>query len=403
MNILYIHQYFVTPQEPGATRSYWISKELVNRRHHVTVVTGNSESKHEPGRFDRDGIDVIYINNYYNNSQTKLQKVWSFVKFIFQSISVAAKEKDVDLVYATSTPLTIGAVALALRTLKGWRYVFEVRDLWPEFPIQVGAVKNPVLIWLLRKFEKRIYKRSEHVVALSPGMQEGVIKAGTPIEKTSMIPNMSKPDIFYPHEMNMDVVKQFNIDLTKFNVIHFGMLAVANGLEYIIKAAIELKNRGDNSIQFLFMGEGAMQPMLEEMVKANGLHNVRFLGNHRVGVVAEVTNCCDASITSFKNLPILATNSPNKLFDSLSAGKPIIVNSAGWTKDMVEKEGCGFFVDPEKPEMLAEKLLEIKENKPLLQKWGENARRLSVEVYDKSKLSAQVANVLETTYHQLKK
>ena len=156
----------------------------------MTVITGNSESKHEAGRFDRDGIDVIYVENLYNNSQTKVQKVWSFVKFIFQSISVAAKEKEVDLVYATSTPLTIGAVALALRTLKGWRYVFEVRDLWPEVPIQVGAVTNPVLIWLLRKFEKRIYKRSEHVVALSPGMQDGVIKAGTPIEKTSMIPNV---------------------------------------------------------------------------------------------------------------------------------------------------------------------------------------------------------------------
>lgn len=369
----------------------------------MTVITGNSESKHEPGRFDRDGIDVIYINNFYNNSQTKLQKVWSFVKFIFQSISVAAKEKDVDLVYATSTPLTIGAVALALRALKGWRYVFEVRDLWPEFPIQVGAVSNPVLIWLLRIFEKRIYKRSEHVVALSPGMQDGVIKAGTPVEKTSMIPNMSKPDIFYPHEVNQDIVKQFNLDLTKFNVIHFGMLAVANGLDYIIKAAIELKKRGDNSIQFLFMGEGAMQPMLEEMVKENDLHNVRFLGNYKVGIVAEVTNCCDASITSFKNLPILATNSPNKLFDSLSAGKPIIVNSAGWTKDMVENDNCGFYVDPEKPEMLAEKLLEYKDNKPLLQKWGENARKLSVEVYDKAKLSAQVADVLETTYSKLKK
>lgn len=403
MKILYIHQYFVTPQEPGATRSYWISKELVSRGHHVTVITGNSESKHEPGRFDRDGIDVIYINNYYNNSQTKLQKVWSFVKFIFQSISVSAKEKDVDLVYATSTPLTIGAVALALRTLKGWHYVFEVRDLWPEFPIQVGAVKNPLLKWLLRRFEKRIYKRSEHVVALSPGMQEGVIKAGTPVEKTSMIPNMSKPDIFYPHEVNMDIVKQFDIDLTKFNVIHFGMLAVANGLDYIVNAAIELKKRGDESIQFLFMGEGAMQPMLEGMVRDNDLHNVRFLGNYKVGVVAEVTNCCDASITSFKNLPILATNSPNKLFDSLSAGKPIIVNSAGWTKDMVEKENCGFYVDPEKPEMLAAKLLELKDNKPLLEEWGKNALRLSVEVYDKAKLAAQVADVLEETYSKLKK
>lgn len=403
MKILYIHQYFVTPQEPGATRSYWISKELVKRGHHVTVITGNSESKHEPGRFDRDGIDVFYVNNYYNNTQTKIQKVWSFIKFIFQSIKVAAKEKEVDLVYATSTPLTIGAVALALRTIKGWRYVFEVRDLWPEFPIQVGAVTNPVLIWLLRKFEKRIYKRSEHVVALSPGMQEGVIKAGTPVEKTSMIPNMSKPDIFYPHEVNMDIVKQLDIDLTKFNVIHFGMLAVANGLEYIIKAAIELKKKGDESIQFLFMGEGAMQPMLEEMVKENDLHNVRFLGNYKVGVVAEVTNCCDASITSFKNLPILATNSPNKLFDSLSAGKTIIVNSAGWTKDMVEKDNCGFYVDPDKPEMLADKLLEVKDNKPLLEEWGKNARRLSVEVYDKAKLSAQVADVLEETFSKLKK
>lgn len=403
MKILYIHQYFVTPNEPGATRSYWISKELVSRGHHVTVITGNSESKHEPGRFDRDGIDVIYLNNYYNNTQTKIQKVWSFVKFIFQSISVASKEKDVDLVYATSTPLTIGAVALALRTLKGWRYVFEVRDLWPEFPIQVGAVTNPVLIWLLRKFEKRIYKRAEHVVALSPGMQEGVVKAGTPVEKTSMIPNMSKPDIFYPHDVNQVIVKQFNLDLTKFNVIHFGMLAVANGLDYIIKAAIELKKRGDDSIQFLFMGEGAMQPMLEEMVKENDLHNVHFLGNYKVGIVAEVTNCCDASITAFKNLPVLATNSPNKLFDSLSAGKPIIVNSAGWTKDMVENDNCGFYVDPEKPEMLADKLLEVKDNKPLLEEWGKNARRLSVEVYDKAKLSAQVADVLEETFRKLKK
>ena len=401
MKILYIHQYFVTPQEPGATRSYWISKELVKRGHHVTVITGNSESKHEPGRFDREGIDVIYIKNYYNNSQTKFQKVWSFFKFIFQSISVAAKEKDVDLVYATSTPLTIGAVALVLRAMKGWRYVFEVRDLWPEFPIQMGAVTNPLLKRLLRKFERRIYKRSEHVVALSPGMLEGVIKAGTPVEKTSMIPNMSKPDIFYPHEVNMDIVKQFDIDLTKFNVIHFGMLAVANGLEYIIKAAIELKNRGDESIQFLFMGEGAKQPMLEEMVKENGLKNVRFLGNYKVGVVAEVTNCCDASITSFKNIPILATNSPNKLFDSLSAGKPIIVNSAGWTKDMDEKDNCGFYVDPEKPEMLADKLLEVKDNKSLLEEWGKNARRLSVDVYDKSKLSAQVAEVLEKAYRSI--
>ena len=120
-------------------------------------------------------------------------------------------------------------------------------------------------------------------------------------------------------------------------------------------------------------------------------------------MVAEVTNCCDASITSFKNLPILATNSPNKLFDSLSAGKPIIVNSAGWPKDMVEQQNCGFYVNVEKPSELADKLLEYKDNKDLLEEWGRNARRLSVEVYDKAKLSAQVAEVLEKTFINLMK
>lgn len=401
MNILYIHQYFVTPNEPGGTRSYWISKELIKRRHHVTMITGTRSSQIKPGRYNRDGIDVIYIDNFYNNSLSKFKKVSSFIKFIFQSISVATKEKDVDLVYATSTPLTVGAIALVLRALKGWRYVFEVRDLWPEFPIQIGAIKNPILIWLLQKFEKRIYKRSEHVIALSPGMQEGVINAGIPFEKTSMIPNMSKPDIFYPHEINMDIVKQFNINPSKFNVIHFGAMGVANGLDYIIKAAIELRNRGDKSIEFFFLGSGATLPMLEKMVRDNNLQTVRFLGSYGIDVVAEVTNCCDASITSFKNLPILATNSPNKLFDSLSAGKPIIVNSAGWTKDLVEKENCGFYVDPDRPEMLADKLLEYKDNTPLLKQWGENARRLSIEVYDKDILSAQVAEVLEKIYTKL--
>lgn len=365
----------------------------------MTVITGNSESKHEPGRFDRDGIDVIYVPNLYNNSQTKIQKLWSFVKFIFQSISIASKEKNVDIVYATSTPLTIGAVALALRALKGWHYVFEVRDLWPEFPIQVGAVRNPLLIWILRKFEKCIYKRSEHIVTLSPGMQEGVVKAGTPIERTSMIPNMSKPDIFYPHNVNMDVASRFHLDLSKFNVIHFGMLAVANGLEYVVNAALELKKMGNEDINFIFMGEGAMEPVLKKFCEDNDLTNVHFLGNHPVGVVAEVTNCCDASITSFKDLPILATNSPNKFFDSLSAGRPIIVNSAGWTKDLVEQENCGFYVDVKSPRMLAEKLIEYKEQMNLLDTWGRNARRLSVDVYDKAKLSAKVADVLEMTYN----
>lgn len=402
MNILYIHQYFNTPEEPGGTRSYWISRELVCRGHDVTVITSTNSKLHtEPGETVIDGIKVVYVKNEYSNYMSPLRKVKSFVNFLKLAIKEGCKQKDVDIVYATSTPLTIGYVALRLKSKKRLPYVFEVRDLWPEFPIQIGAITNPILIWALRKFEKRIYDNAEHVVALSPGMQDGVVATGTPRNKTSMIPNMSKPDLFYPHEVDQNIIKDFCIDTSKFNVIHFGAMGVANGLEYIIDAAKEVEEKGVDDIDFIFMGSGATEPLLKDRVKAYGLRNVKFLGDHKMRTVVEVVNICDASITTFKNLPILATNSPNKLFDSLSAGKPIIVNSAGWTKDMVEQGDCGFFVNPDNPSELAEKLIEIRAQKDLLERWSKNARKLSEEVYDKAKLSAQVADVLENTFKNI--
>ncbi|MCK9220805.1 MAG: glycosyltransferase family 4 protein [Bacteroidales bacterium] len=395
MNILYIHQYFTTPEEPGGTRSYWISQELVRRGHHVTMISATNKFHPKACRINIDGIDVIYVKNVYSNYMSALRRVISFVSFIRLSLKEAKRQKDIDLVFATSTPLTIGYIALNLKNTRKWNYVFEVRDLWPEFPIQIGAIKNKLLIKFLRKIEKKIYDKSEYVIALSPGMMEGILKVGTPEDKCCVIPNMSKPDIFFPHKPLREIIEKFSLDTNKFNVIYFGSMGHANGLEYIIEAAKYLKDNGADFVNFIFMGDGVTCPLLKHKVEYYQLTNVQYLGNHKMGIVSEVVNCCDASIITFMNLPILRTNSPNKLFDSLSAGKPIIVNSSGWTKDIVEKENCGFFVDPEKPEELAYMLIKIKDNKGLLDEWGKNSRRLSVEVFDKHILSANVADVLE--------
>ena len=361
----------------------------------MTMITSTNKSHPEAGEVNIEGIHVVYVKNSYSNYMSPLRKVLSFVNFVRLAINASKKQKDVDLVFATSTPLTVGYIALRLKKIRGWRYVFEVRDLWPEFPIQIGAIKNKFAIKFLRKFEKKIYDQSEYVVALSPGMRDGVLQTGVSEEKCSVIPNMSKPDKFFPHEPNQEIVKQFGLDLTKFNVIHFGSMGRANGLEYIIDAAKYLKEKRVQDINFIFMGDGATCPVLKQKAVEYQLGNVQFLGTHKMDIVSEVVNCCDASITSFKNLPVLRTNSPNKLFDSLSAGKPIIVNSAGWTKDLVEKENCGFYVDPENPKELAEKLIEIKDSKELLEGWKQNSRRLSLEVFDKNILSAKVADILE--------
>lgn len=403
MNILYIHQYFLTPNESSATRSYWISQEFIERGHHVTMISSTSGQRHKPGVEMIDGIEVHYVLNPYDNYMSAPRKIWAFVNFIRLAIREAKQQKNVDLVYATSTPLTIGYIAMRLKTKKKWPYVFEVRDLWPEFPIQIGAIKNKMAIRFLRSMERKIYQRSEFVVALSPGMQDGVIAAGTPKEKTAMIPNMSKPDKFYPHDPSAEIVEKFGLDLSKFNVIHFGSMGRANGLQYIVEAAKVCRDKGVDDIEFIFMGSGVTEPVAKELCKKYGLANVKFLGHHNMATVAEVVNCCDASITSFMDLPILATNSPNKLFDSLSAGIPIIVNSAGWTKDMVEQHNCGFYVDVKHPEQLAEKLIEVKDNKELLAEWGRNARKLSEEVYDKDILTAQVADVVESVYKKVRK
>lgn len=394
MKVLYIHQYFKTPKEPGGTRSYWISRELVKRGHKVVMITGSSKAHPETATEEIDGIEVHYIKNPYSNNMGAAARIKSFLKFMWKAIKEGKKQKDVDLVFATSTPLTTGAVALALKTIKGWRYVFEVRDLWPEALIQEG-VNNPVVVWMLRLLEKMTYKKAEHIISLSPGMEEGVLKVGTPKSKSSMVPNMSKPDKFFPHEVSKDIIREFGIEISKFNVIHFGSMGASNGLAYIVEAAKVAKERGINDINFIFLGYGSTEPMLKSLTKEYGLDNVQFLGNHPMQTVSEIVNCCDASITSFNNVPILATNSPNKLFDSLSAGKPIIVNSAGWTKDLVEKDDCGFFVDPENPGDFIDKLIRYKDDKETLERWSKNARRLSEEVFDKKILSAKVADVLE--------
>lgn len=399
MKVLYIHQYFVTPEEPGGTRSYWIAKELIKRGHEVTMITATNKRHPENEEVNIDGINVIYLKNAYSNYMSTGGRIKSFVRFVLLAIKATFKIKKVDLVFATSTPLTVGIIALWLKWTKGWKYVFEVRDLWPEALIQEGGIRNKFVQWALYKLEHITYRYSKHIVTLSRGMLEGVLKVGTPPEKCSMIPNMSKPDKFFPHKPNKEIAKKFCIDFSKFNLIHFGSMGICNGLSYITDAAKLAHEQGFDDLNFIFLGDGATEPLLKKFVNDHKLPNVQFLGNHKMEVVSEIVNCCDASITSFSNIPILATNSPNKLFDSLSAGKPVIVNSAGWTKDMVEKDNCGFYVDPTNPQILIDKLNMVKNDKTMLSEWGINARNLSLNVYDKQILSAKIADVIEKAYH----
>lgn len=392
MTILYFHQYFKTPNEPGGTRSYWIARELVNSGHHVTMVTTNPKAIQRREEVVIDGIKVIYLKEAYRQDMTIFARLKAFLGFVWKSMIEARRHGKVDLVFATSTPLTIGIVALYMKWFKKTPYIFEVRDLWPEVPIQMGALKNRTLQRLARWFEKTIYQNAEHVIALSPGMQDGVAKY-IPRERTTMIPNMAKIDKFWPREKNHHLMRELGLSRDTIKVIHFGALGIANGAEYIVHAAKLL--REDKEIEFIFIGGGSTESRLMETVNELGLSNVHFLGAFPMSETSEIVNFSDISIVSFSDIPILSTNSPNKLFDSLSAGKPIIVNSAGWTKQLVEDYSCGFYVNPKDPQDLVDKLLDIKSKKDLLLLMGGKSRWLAENMYDKSLLCKQVVALIE--------
>lgn len=385
MKILYIHQYFNTPQEPGGTRSYWFSKELIKSGHEVIMFTSARKGQKKfIEKKNIEGIEVVYVRNTYNREMGIFRRAWSFLRFTFYAVGFSLKQKNIHLVYATSTPLSVAIPAMITKWLKGCPFIFEVRDLWPEVPVQMGAIKNKLLIKLLYLFEKKIYKSAIHVVALSPGMKEGVLKYGIPESKTSMIPNMSKKDEFFKRPKNIELAKSMGIDVQRFNAVHFGAMGIANNLEYIIDAASILKKKGNEPIDFVFLGTGGVENKLKRRCQSEGLSNVHFLGKHPMKTLSEIVNICDVSIVSFLNLPILYTNSPNKLFDSLSAAKPVIVNSAGWTKTMVEENHCGLFTDPESPEALADILIMLAKSPETVETMGNNSRHLAETVYDKT-------------------
>src|SRR5690554_884930 len=398
MNILYIHQYFKTPKEPGGTRSYWIAQELIKNGHEVTMITADPQAKQKRREIVIDEIKVVYLQEAYSQNMSISTRLKAFLGFVWKSINEARKHKNIDLVIATSTPLTVGITALYMKWFKKTPYIFEVRDLWPEVPIQMGAFKSPLIVKPTRWFEKTIYKNAKHVIALSPGMQDGVIKY-IPKEKTSMIPNMSKIDEFWLRNKNIELEQKLGLNPNSFKIIHFGSLGLANGVETIIESAKLL--RDDDTIEFLFVGGGSTEDKLIKECQKYQLNNVKFLGRFPMKDISEIVNISDVSIVSFKDLPILYTNSPNKLFDSLSAGKPIIVNSAGWTKDMVEEYNCGYYVKPNQPKELVDKILFLKDHPEAAEEMGKNSRKLAETVYDKSILCKQFVETVENIYKNI--
>ena len=405
-----MHQYFGTRASTTGTRSYEFSKFLLRRGHRVTMLTSgrdnvdgfNCRSGQGFVRFETDGIEVIAINAAYNNphkgtGMNGAKRMLHFLDFARLAARVGRQLQRPDVVFATSTPLTIGLPGIRLARHFSVPFVFEVRDLWPDALINVGALKNPVVIWWLRRTERRLYHAADHLVALSPGMKEGIMRQGIPDERVTVIPNGSDLDLFRPDIDGSAERARLGLG-DRFSAIYFGAMGRANGLDYVIEAARELQQRARDHIVFVLHGDGGMRPQLEELARRYELRNVVF--SNLVpdkAAVARIVAGCNACMTIYAATDKEQTWSPNKMFDALAAGKPVLINVPGWLGETIQENRAGRSLDPQRPAALAETVEELAARPGLCAEMGRNARNLAEAQFSREALAARLEEVLRST------
>jgi glycosyltransferase involved in cell wall biosynthesis len=368
MRILYLHQFFITRAGGGGTRSYEFARRFVERGHGVRMVTAGD------GTRTVEGIEVVGVRGAYSDYMratglSNARRMLAFARFALGATLAAVRGPRPDVIYATSPPLTMALPALVAAAR--WRapLVFEVRDLWPEAPIQMGALRNPLAQRLARAVERFVYARSARLIALSPG-----IHAGLPAHKSALVPNAADLDLFEPAPPP-----------AAFLVSYFGAMGAANDLTAAVEAARLLPE-----VRFVLMGEGRRRAELERSAPPN----VEFRQGTKTDVarLAEESTVC---LTLFKDVPVLATNSPNKLFDTFAAGRPAIVNMDGWMRQLVEDNEAGLYVRAGDGSDLAEKLAWLRDNRDEAARMGRNARALAEREFSRDDLAARALAVLE--------
>lgn len=388
MKVLYIHQYFKTPEEGGPIRSYYLAKGLVDHGFDVEMITSHNQP--EKVIRDIDGIRVHYLPISYSNLMSFKRRIISFLKFMYMAIDEASRIKQVDLCYATSTPLSIGLAAIKIKEKFGIPFVFEVRDLWPEAPFQMGALTNPWFLRYAEDLEQRIYDEAEKIVALSPGIYSGIRKKAAS-KSISLIPNMSDVGFFEPQEKQPELEKYFHTE-KQFVISYFGAIGRSNKLDYFLDIA---KTTMENKlpVTFLVVGEGTERKRLEDSSREKKISNVKFLSFMNKTQLKEMLNVTDAAYISFDKKPILETNSPNKFFDALASGKMVITNTRGWLKDLSEQNDCGFYTDPENPDQFIDQIMPFIEDRSILSRCQVNARRLGENQFSRAH---QVDSLIDT-------
>ncbi len=399
MHILLIHQNFAALDEPGGTRHHELARYLVERGHHVTVVTspvsyltGTAQGQRIPWieKQEQGGITFIRTYAFPALHRSFVQRVFSFFSFMASSFLAGLGVKDVDLVWGTSPPIFQGVTAWALARLKRAPFLFEVRDLWPAFAIGVGVLRQPLLIRLSEWLEHFLYRHADRVMVNSPGFLAHVKERGA--RRVEFIPNGADPRMFDPQASGAEFRSQNGLE-GKYIALYAGAHGMSNDLEVLLEAASRLRQRPE--IAILLLGDGKEKPALTRRAADLGLDNVHFLPPVPKKDMPQVLAAADACIAILKPIPLYATVYPNKVFDYMAAGRPVVLAIDGVIREVVEAAGAGIYTPAGDAVALAKAIQSLADDRQAGRLMGLRGRQAVDQRFDRAALAMDLARLIE--------
>lgn len=397
MHILIIHQAFSSLEDAGGTRHYETACFFKEKGHDVTIIaspvnylTGTSTSgfKWIDRQVDQNGIQILRTYTYPALHKSFVHRVFSFFSFMVSSFFAAMSLPEVDLVWGTSPPIFQGFTAWLVARLKKARFLFEVRDLWPEFAIAIGVLKNPVLIRMSLWLEHFLLAHADQVIVNSPGFIDHVKSIGA--ESVQLIPNGADAGMFVSPQ-GEDQKAEWGL-AGKTIVLYAGAHGVSNDLPVLLNAARQLIYRTD--IVFVLVGDGKEKGFLQQEADRLDLQNVFFFPPVTKTHIARTFAAADVCLAILKPLECYKTTFPNKVFDAMAAGKPVILCIDGVIREVVERIGSGVFVEPGNAEALAVAVQNLADDPHKRRIMGEAGRKAIDEEFSRKKISEELLDLM---------
>jgi len=399
MHILLIHQAFAALDEPGGTRHHELARFLANRGHRVTVIaspvsylTGKSRQRKVPWaerQISGDGLTVLRAYAYPALHRSFVHRVFGFLSFMFSSFWIGLGVRDVDLVWGTSPPIFQGVTAWALASLKGVPFLFEVRDLWPAFAMAVGVLRNPILIRASEWLEKFLYKRADRLVVNSPGFMEHVKSRGA--GEVKLVPNGADPAMFETGDAGLAWRARHGLE-DRYVVLYAGAHGMSNDLGVLLQAAVRLQDLP--RVRIVLLGAGKEKKKLMAQAEEMGLQNVMFLPPVAKSEMAEALAGTDACVAILKPIELYKTVYPNKVFDYMAAGRPVVLAIDGVIRAVVEDACAGIFVPPGDPAALADAIRRLVDEPEAGVCMGARGRDYVKAHFDRRRIAANLEALL---------